>query len=189
MKIIFLLTIIVLSLNSLFGQENEWFSYDFDSIISIDMPGNVNVIDTTMNGEKLYHLFSTIKNSVFITQKMLLEETDFDKNLSKLPYDDKSLEKTYAELITGISKAIPSKLKSMNKVLKDNFKGYNLVFVDSLMKPIIDYNLYILDKYMYSIVYLNANDFNEIEKNKFINSITIKSKNELIQFSGKTSGF
>lgn len=189
MKNILLLLAIVLSCNSLFGQENEWNTYELDSIISIDMPGDVYEMDTIIKGEKIYQLTSSIENSIFMAQRMLFEKNGLDKNLSKLPYDDESLEKTYDELISGITKAIPSKLKSKEKIEKNNFKGYCLLFVDSEEKPTFEYNLYLLDKYLYSFAYSNPASFNEIEKNEFINSIVINSKYEISQFNGTTPGY
>ena len=53
MKKLILALTLIFSLNTTFSQTEEWLFYDFDSIVSIEMPGEVYEWDTIMNEIKI----------------------------------------------------------------------------------------------------------------------------------------
>lgn len=95
MRKIILLFILALLTNISYSQNQEWLTYDLDSIISIEMPNEVFELDTIAQGMRMYQIFSHTENSSFIAQKALFEKENINEALSKLPYDLKSLKEQY----------------------------------------------------------------------------------------------
>lgn len=187
-KIILILTL-VLSINTLSSQNQEWLYYDLDSIISIEMPGEVFELDTIAQGMRMYQIFSHTENSTFIVQKALLEKENENEALSKLPYDLISLKEQYEELIEGIASSNPYQLESKELIEKETFKGYRLKFRDSLNNPTYEGEFYLLNKHLYSFYYVSVENFNKTEKDLFLNSININTDQEISQYLGKSQGF
>lgn len=187
-KIILLLTL-VLTTNIISSQNQEWLTYELDSIISIEMPNDVFELDTIAHGMRMYQIYSHTENSTFIAQKALFEKENQNEDLSKLPHNLESLKEQYIGLIDGISSSIPYELESKELIEKDNFKGYKLKFRDSLNNPTYEVEFYLLNKHLYSFFYVSLEEFNEIEKNHFYNSVTINSDQKISQYLGKAKSY
>lgn len=187
-KIILLLTL-VLTTNFLSAQNQEWLSYDLDSIISIEMPNDVFELDTIAQGIRMHQIYSHKENSTFIVQKALLEKENQNEDLSKLPYDLKSLKEQYNGVIDGISSEIPYELESKELIEKDKYKGYRLKFKDSLNNPTYEVEFYLLNKHLYSFFYVSLENFDTNEKDLFFNSIRINTDQKISQYLGKSQSY
>jgi|SaaInlLV_10m_DNA_1039704.scaffolds.fasta_scaffold46277_1 hypothetical protein len=187
-KIILLLTL-VLTTNILSAQNQEWLSYDLDSIISIEMPNDVFELDTIAQGMRMYQIYSHTENSTFIAQKALFEKENQNEDLSKLPYDLKSLKEQYNGVINGISSGIPYELESKELIEKDKYKGYRLKFKDSLNNPTYEVEFYLLNKHLYSFFYVGLENFDTNEKDLFFNSIEINTDQKISQYLGKAQSY
>jgi hypothetical protein len=184
-----LLMLLHLIVNSVYSQEKNWITQKFDSTISVDMLGDVFEFDTVFDGIKTHQLYSEFESSSFFVQKFLFTKDNADNDFSKLPYNDKSLDDTYQEVIKGFEATVPFKIITKEQIKKDTYKGYRVLFVDSLEKPIFEFHLFILNKYLYTFMYSNTDRFDEIEKNKFFNSINIGSDQEVNQYLGKSKEY
>jgi len=189
MKNIILLLISVLSTNIISSQNQEWFSYDLDTIISIEMPGEAFELDTIAEGMRMYQIFSHTETATFLVQKTRFEKENQNEDLSNLPYDLISLKKQYNEMIKGIAKGIPYELESKEMIERDKFKGYRLRFKDSANNPTYESEIYLLNKHLYSFYYVSTEDFNKSEKELFFNSIKINTDHKISQFLGKAQSY
>jgi hypothetical protein len=187
-KIILLLTL-VLTTNILSSQNQEWLTYELDSIISIEMPYDVFELDTIAQGMRMYQIYSHSENSTFIAQKALFEKENQNEDLSKLPYDLTSLNKQYNGIIDGIASGIPYELESKEPIEKETFKGYHLRFKDSLNNPTYEVEFYLLNKHLYSFYYVGLEDFDKNEKDLLFNSIKINPDKKISQYLGKAQSY
>ncbi|MFD2035184.1 hypothetical protein ACFSKL_10300 [Belliella marina] len=187
-KIILLLTL-VLTNNVLSAQNQEWLTYNLDSIISIEMPNEVFELDTIAQGMRMYQIYSYTENSTFIAQKSLFEKESQNEDLSRLPYNLKSLIEQYNGTIDGIASSIPYELESRELIEKEGYKGYRLKFKDSLNNPTYQVELYLLNKHLYSFYYIGLENFDNNEKELFFNSIKINPNQEISQYLGKAQSY
>ena len=72
--IIFLVSIYTISFYSS-GQTKDWNFYDFDSIVSVEMPFDVYEVDTIINYNKVYQIFSNDSIQKFIIQRSFISKT------------------------------------------------------------------------------------------------------------------
>ena len=186
MRRIVLLLTLVLTINLLWSQNEEWYNYELDSIISIDLPGEVFELDTIVKGLGMYQMFSYTESSSFMVGRMHLEREDLDTNLSKLPYDSESLNKFYEEWFQGFIKSMSYQLKSKDSIEKENLKGLKLKFMDSSGNPTGEGEFYLVNKCLYSFYYISETGFDEKEKELFFNSINIDTDRKISQFTGNS---
>ena len=189
MRNIILLLTLVLSTNILSSQNQEWLTYELDSIISIEMPNEVFELDTIAQGIRMYQIYSHTENSTFIAQKALFEKENQNEDLSRLPYDLKSLKEQYNGIIDGIASSIPYELESKELIEKENFIGYRLKFKDSLNNPTYEVEFYLLNKHLYSFFYVGLENFDENEKDLLFKSIKINTDQKISQYLGKAQSY
>jgi hypothetical protein len=124
----------------------------------------------------------------YAIMKIKLDSKESD--LSTLPYDNKSLIKTYKELITGYSR----KLTKTGFTLKDsnivNYKGflvYKFDYKNNQIETAINKTmLLILDEYAYIFAYLDQDNKNTSAFDEFLDSISINTERNPSQTIGKT---
>ena len=184
MKKLILALTLIFSLNTTFSQTEEWLFYDFDSIVSIEMPGEVYEWDTIMNDVNIYQIMSHVDNTLFIVQKVLKQNKNEEELLEELPHDDKSLDKTYKEFIKGLLKNSPYSAKSKHKISLNDLKGYKIELHDHNKKTVSDIRVFLLNKEYYTFTYFNNIDFNDEAKNYFFNSIMLSETEEISQHLG-----
>lgn len=183
------LLIFLLSINFIYSQNNDWFQHEIDSLISISIPSNeVFIIDTIANNIKLHQIYNTIGKSTFVGQRTQ-DLNIINENLSTLPHNLESLKTFYNQVIKGITRTTPFKLKSKKFIFEDDFYQCKLKLVDSTNKKIYESQLILLNQYCYNITYLNQFDFNENEKEIFINSIKINKTIKTTQYKGKSLSY
>ena len=169
-----------------FSQTREWATYDFDSIVSVDMPFDVYETDTIQVNRKLLQMFSSNDTISFTTQKLYLGKLYANVETEPLPHDDKSLEKRYNDIISVFIEGYPFELKNIEEIKYHNLKGYKLLFKNKKELPVQEINLIIVNKNLYNFSYQNINGLNESDKKNFFDSITFNNEKELSQFT-KTS--
>jgi len=190
MKKKILIVLLILTFSSTFSQDVDWYEFDLDSIITVDLPEKeIFELDTVMKGVPIYQMFNYIENSVFIAQKTELEQNDSNENLSSLPYDLKSLNSYYQELSKGIVRTIPYKIDTIVEFKNKELFGYKLKFIDSLNSPVYEIDMFIINKHLYSFIYSNEVAFNQTEKKYFLNSFTIKDNTKINQFMGDSISY
>lgn len=189
MRNIILLLAFLLSINILYSQDTEWTKYDLDSIISLDMPGDVFEMDSIINGIKMLQIFSRSENLAFVAQRALLEKNTKNGNLSRLPYDLKSLKEEYKGIMNGMIESIPYEYESKELIKKNGFTGYRLRFKNSMNDSIFEVEIYILNRYAYSFLFSGSKNLHENEKKLFFESIVINPNREVSQYLGKSKGY
>jgi hypothetical protein len=165
-----------------FSQTEEWNTYDFDSIVSIDMPFDVYETDTIQDNRKLLQMFSSNDTVSFVAQKLYLGKLYSNIETEPLPHDNKSLEKRYNDIISVFIEGFPYELENTKAIKYYNLKGYKLLFKNKKGLPIQEINLIIVNKYLYNFSYTNINGLKEIDKKYFFESITFNKEKELSQF-------
>ena len=73
MKLKLLLFLSFCFISKLNSQTKEWYNYKLDSIISLDMPYDVYEVDTIIDYNKIYQIYSEEKSARFIAQRCMLE--------------------------------------------------------------------------------------------------------------------
>jgi hypothetical protein len=180
MKSIILLFALTLSTNVLLSQNQEFQTYDLSPIVSIGISGEVFELDTASQGVNIYTISFRIENSNFIAQKFII----VDEDMESLPYDLPSLEKRYNGVIDGFIGDMNYELSSKELVTKYTFKGHHLKLVDESKKTVVEVEIYLLNNETYMFSYMNTEDFDEKEKDLFLNSIKINSDEKISQYLG-----
>ena len=168
-----------------FSQELEWNRYEIDSIFSIEMPGeNVYILDTISEGQSMRFLYTTVNNSSYLAQRILIENTSNDQNLSNLPHDKKTLLEYYEGYAQGISNSRNLEISNKIEFELDGFSGMKIETNNST-----EFEVFILNNFAYSFNYTNNVSFNREEIDFFFNSKKINNEIEVSQFKGKSKTF
>lgn len=174
---------------SFYGQEQIWNVYEFDSIVSIEMPfEEVYELDTIIQNKNIFQLFQTNDlGTSFIIQRMNLEEVGTDPNFSKLPYDLSSLEKWYSEIVSGVVDQSGFLVLKQEKIIVDD-KIANHIELGENNKVTYKSSILILNKYLYSFILYNIEGFNT-KDTYFFESIKLNTNLKTTQFTGTSQGY
>jgi len=170
-----------------FSQIEEWNIYDFDSIVSIEMPYDVYETDTIIKYKKIYEIYSENDSIEFSVRKVYLGKLYSNIEVTPLPKDNKSLEKYYLNLIEVLAELVEAydyKVDSYQPIFKFGLKGYKLIFRDDDQILIQELELFLVNKNFYSFSYTNVNGLNIDDKRQFFNSIIFDKQQELKQIYG-----
>jgi hypothetical protein len=167
--IFFLLIIVSVSVNA---------QTKIDELININLPGTVTKLDTIIKDVPVKNFFSKINNETYLIQKIKLDEKE--NELNSLPSDIESLKKSYNECIKGYTKSMKVSgytFSNSSEFKRDKYLYYRASFNDSneLSKKVVEVNFLILNEHTYTITYFNNIDFNEKNKDDFMNSIKIET--------------
>jgi len=187
-KIVFIL-ILILFHKFVISQKVHLNSCHFDSLLSVNLPGEISSLDTTVKGIELHQMVATKGNSIYLFQKTPLEKEDLDENLSGMPYDSAGLEKIYEDFIVGFSNALPGKMKSKAPVFSNKIKGYQIQYIDSMDIPIYQATIYLLNKSMYVVSQFNLQGIESADSKSFFNSLTIHNESNIKQLIGKPQSY
>jgi|GEM_PF-2650069 len=170
------------------SQNENWESYEIDSIISLEFPNEISLKDTIAKGLPLKIFVSQNNDDLFIVQKILYGEENIVTNYSELPLDLEDLNKSYKEFTKSYAKEMPYSIKDQGEIKQNDFHGYYIIQTDS--ERIVNYTKFILlNKNMYSISYFNKNGINEAVKEIFFSSLIISSNIEISQFEGRSLSY
>ncbi|WP_372744444.1 hypothetical protein [Lutibacter sp.] len=180
-KLLLICVIIVLS-----NTVNSQNIYNLDSLVSVQIPGEVSKIDSLKNSLILIKYHSKVENSEFIAQKELFENDSIRIYNSNLPYDLKSLEEYYQSFAKSYIKNGSFKIESEKLIEKDSLNGYHLNLKDSINNTIHKIEYFLVNKNLYVFEYKTSSQLIPTEKDVFFNSIKLKSAKKSSQFLGKS---
>jgi hypothetical protein len=106
MKLKIILILVLFLSNYFFSQVKDWFAYDLDSIVSLEMPFTVYELDTIIEYNKFYQIYSDDNTSKFIVQKAYMGKLYSNIETPILPNNAKSLKKYYLEIIAILNEMI-----------------------------------------------------------------------------------
>lgn len=178
-----------------YSQNIEWNTYDFDSIVSVEMPFEVYELDTIEDNQKMYQIYSGNESSNFIAQKVYLGKVYSNVEAVTLPYNDASLEKCYSKIINVFIEGFQYlddfkyNFESSKRIKKSDLKGQKIVFTNKKGLPVLEMDIFIVNKNIYSFTYRDTDGLREIERKKFLDSITFNNQIELKQYYEKPSLF
>ena len=182
MKIKIILTIILFLCQKSFTQNKEWFAYDLDSIVSLEMPFIVYEIDTVIDYNKLYQIYSEDDSSKFIVQKSYFGKLYSNIESPSLPINEKSLNKYYRDVMNTFDEIIEYNFDSKKQIQKNNLNGYQLIYKNDDDIQVYEMNLFFFNKNLYSFSYVNENGLDKIDSKKFFDSITFDDQKKLLQY-------
>jgi hypothetical protein len=183
MKILSTLVISLVTVLSINGQDVEWKTYKLDSLITIDLPEEVEQVDTFALGVGIRQVMSTTDNSIFIVQRTPFDQKLEDGTIPKMPTDLKSLDDQYKVIIEGVTSRIPDSLIVKDKINIGSLIAYELGFINEYNTPTFSGQLLYLNKDLYTFYHINKDKFTKSERTQFFDSININSDIITSQFS------
>ena len=181
--IFFLFIVVTISVN---GQTK------IDELINIHLPGNVTKLDTIIKDVSVKNFFSQINNETYLIQKTQLDEKE--NELNGLPSDIEGLRKSYNGCIKGFANSMKVNgyaLSNSSEFKRDGYVYFKASFINSkeLKKKVVEANFLILNEHAYIITYINNIDFNEKNKDDFMNSIKIEQSLKPSQTVGNSVAY
>lgn len=184
MRIKITLIFIVFFLHNSFTQSKDWYSYDLDSIVSLDMPFDVYETDSISEYQKSLQLFSEDESTTFIAKKTYIGKRYNNIETPTLPVNKKTLNKFYLDLIDIFDVIIKSDFDYQKKIYKNNLLGYEVCYKDKEGLRVLQIQLFYINKSLYTFSYLNSKGLSNINKENFFDSIIFNNKEKLIQYPG-----
>lgn len=186
MRIKITLICIVFFLHNSFTQSKDWYSYDLDSIVSLDMPFDVYETDSISEYQKSLQLFSEDESTKFIAKKTYIGKRYNNIETPTLPVNKKTLNKFYLDLIDIFDVIIKSDFDYQKKIYKNNLLGYEVCYKNKEGLRVLQIQLFYINKSLYTFSYLNSKGLSDINKENFFDSIIFNNKEKLLQYPGMT---
>jgi hypothetical protein len=161
--------ILLLISTSFFGQTK------IDSIFSIEFPSEPEELKFTEKNEKGTAFYSNNENDSFVVMRMIRDngENEFKDNLPNL----KGLKRAYEKMVSVQIKAMRKKsfiFKDSTEINVNGFIGYKITYQDEHSEiQNAESILFLINGINYIATYSKVNEFNELNKSKFLNSIKI----------------
>ncbi|MGB0891841.1 MAG: hypothetical protein ACPGUU_05775 [Flavobacteriaceae bacterium] len=184
MRIKITLIFIVFFLHNSFTQSKDWYSYDLDSVVSLDMPFDVYETDSISEYQKSLQLFSEDESTKFIAKKTYIGKRYNNIETPTLPVNKKTLNKFYLDLIDIFDVIIKSDFDYQKKIYKNNLLGYEVCYKNKEGLRVLQIQLFYINKSLYTFSYLNSKGLSNINKENFFDSIIFNNKEKLIQYPG-----
>lgn len=183
MKSTLLLGLALLLNFSLLGQTK------IDQFVSVNIPGNLIKVDTLINNTPFLQYYSTNGLESYLIQRIQMDSKE--SKLNNLPSDLISLKKMYQEFTKGQIESMNRAgfaLESSTEFKIGQYIAYKIKF-KNLESGVQngESNVLLLNENAYVATYLNKENFNDGNKNTFLNSLTISSNPK--QMTGKTTAF
>lgn len=160
-----------------------------DKFVSVNIPGKVEKLDTVIKNLKVENFISEVGNENFFIQKTIFDSTSIEFN--SLPSDLKSLKKTYKDCIKSFFEPMEAAnihFADSSQIKIDQYLAYRVSGKNGNIK-VVESILLILNEHLYVITYFNSVDFNENNKNSFLESAKIDSTLKPSQTLGHTTEF
>lgn len=168
------------------SQSNDWNYYDFDSIVSLEMPGDVFEIDSIFEYRKYYQIYSKNDSINFLVQKVDLEKKYINIENVNLPKSKKELESFYIENAWILDDLTEGKLNDYSLINIDILTGLQLDFINNNKIVTTKIYLFLINNNLYSFYHTNLGGIINSDSNLFFNSITFNDQYELKQYPGKS---
>lgn len=185
MKKKYLLFIIFqLSITS-FGQTK------IDEFLTVKFPCNIVKKDTFFSNIRVLTYYCSDKSDSYSLQRILVDSIQDD--LNSLPSDLKSLNKFYLGNEKGFTKSMVAngfRLQNSREFKVDKYLGLHVSYFDPRKRSkAIESRFIILNEYLYSLTYINNTNFNEGNKDEFLNSMTIDLTKKPEQMLGNSQEY
>ena len=168
------------------SQNSDWYQFDIDSIVSIQFPtSQVYELDTVINRVRLYQLRADVSNSSLSMQKLRMGR--FTEEYS-LPKDSLDLMKFYDGVIKGLTNKSGFQKKEDYLAKKGQYYGKR-VELQNIEGNTLIAEMYLLNDYLYKVLYLSDSSFNKEEQNDFMNSFVINNNAPVSQFKQEPTAF
>lgn len=172
-----------------FSQE-DWYVYDIDSLVSLDMPGEVYETDTILMNRKVTLLYSVVDSVVYQVQKVYAEALVNEVEKFELPKNKKELEDLYSALVSGILEGSDFEFQDKKSFERKGLVGRKTYF-SMQGEDLITYemNSIYVNKAIYSFSYFDVNGVQTDDKVRFFDSVQFEPDTELIQIPTKPFDF
>lgn len=156
-----------------------------DSIFSIEFPTKPEAFKFSEKNEKGTAFYSNNENDSFVVMRIIKDngEAEFKNNLPNL----KGLKSAYKKMVAVQIKAMRKKsfiFKDSTEIKINGFTGYKITYQDENSgNQNAESILLLINGINFIATYSKINEFNEVNKNKFLNSITIDTSKELKQIA------
>lgn len=166
-----------------YSQEEDWYSYDLDSIVSLDMPGEVFEGDTIENNLKIQDLVSYGDSLVFYARKIQLGKEFYDRNGVRPPVQDRKSLIEFYQTFAFLTAETYNQENSISRPINfDNLKGYRFVLNPTEEESYLESQLVFVNEHMYVFQYANLKGLDSIERSNFFDSIYFDDTHELKQY-------
>lgn len=183
-KVLILCLTILLSLNVI-GQTKV------DEFVSINIPGNVIKLDTIVQNYTVLNYYSKNDTEAYFVQRVEIDSKESE--LNSLPFDLKTLRKTYRDILRGQMRRMKEagfEFRDSTEFKIDKYIAYNITYNDPQTETKnAETNVILLNENAYVSTYVNRTNFNEKNKNEFLNSIKIDSNNKPRQMIGNSTAY
>ena len=172
--------LILISFQS-FAQNEQWFEYKLDSLVSFQLPAeNANLFDSEENNVKMYELSARLNEVAYVGNKIKFEENGLPNSLD-------NLRKLYADLEDNALKSY-SNAKISNKEIENNgFIGQKTIVVDSNDNRIYESELYLLDNQLFLFNCFSKDENYIKDSDYFFSKINLPKNSGIKQLTGKSN--
>ncbi|MCT4637825.1 MAG: hypothetical protein N4A72_08955 [Bacteroidales bacterium] len=184
MRYVFVVLAVVFYSVTASANNKEWRSYKLDSLLTVDFPDDVTIIDTLVKGLNSKYFYSVNDNTAYLVIKMNLDDDVNNQVFCELPNDIESLKEAYVFVIEGMARQSQLKLSDVSEVLIDSFVAYKAAFYDDNGVIRSSVMVVLLNKQIYSICTASNQKLNEDDIKRFINSVAVNKEADISQFRG-----
>ncbi len=168
-----------------FSQE-DWYAYDIDSLVSVNMPGEVYETDTIFMNRKVTLFYSVVDSTVYQVQRVFVEPTLDEVENFLLPKNKKELEELYSALVLGFIEGTDFEFQDRKNFERNGLIGRKTYFSHKDEDHIVyEMNSIYVNKSIYSFTYYEAKGVKTDDKVRFFDSVQFDSDVELKQFPTK----
>lgn len=181
LKIISFLLIVMGSVS--YAQDDEWYLYDLDSLVTIGFPGDVYELDTIVEGVRKISLESFNNSERFLVQKLEFDQKTYDSEIFRIPEDRQSLEQLYSDIIFLVLELDEIDFKSRETFERAGLIGRKTYFERKGKDlAIMETDMMYVNQCVYLFSYSNLTGIDTEEKREFFNSIEFHEDFELEQY-------
>ena len=165
-----------------YTQNEGWNTYDFDSIVGIDMPGEVFEMDTVVDYKKMLLIESEYDSMIFQVAKIDLQQRYRNVETINLPVDRKTLKQLYQTFALIELEARQQNPSDSDDIEIKNLLRYKTVFQNTEELPYSETYLFFVNNHMYAFVYESQEGLNYLQRDLFFNSIHFNDNLQLEQY-------
>jgi hypothetical protein len=165
-----------------YAQNEDWNTYDFDSIVGIDMPGEVFELDTVVDYKKMLFIESEYDSMIFRVAKIDLQQRYRNIETINLPVDRKTLKQLYQTFALTELEVRQQDPSDSDDIEIKNLAGYKTVFQNTDKLPYSETYLFFINNHMYGFVYESNQGLNYVQRDLFFNSIQFNDNLQLEQY-------
>lgn len=171
-----------------YSQNEEWYTYDLDSIVSLNFYGDVYESDTIANNLKIDIIFTESDSLSFYARKIGIGKEFYQLYGVQHPVkDQKTLITFYQTFALTVSETRDQENSISRPINFGKLKGYRFVLDATEDHPYMENQVVFLNDHLYAFQYITSKGLDSIQRNNFFNSIHFDDTFELNQFPKKRS--